>query len=92
MTYYAFAGSFTTSGTSPDGDTIRFQPDHPANLGALTKVIAKTINVRLEGIDAPELHYEQVRQRRAATARTRLLHRLGLRSFTLVGDTALLRR
>ena len=27
MTYYAVAGSFTTTGLSPDGDTIRFQPE-----------------------------------------------------------------
>ncbi len=100
MTYYALAGSFTTAGTSPDGDTIRFRPNTPRNLDALKRSRptepraqasgpTQTIAVRLEGIDAPELHYEQLRQRRAATARTRLLHRLGLRDFPLAGDTIL---
>lgn len=91
--YYAFAGTFTTAGTSPDGDTIRFRPDHPHNLSALAtarepraSASGSSATIRLEAIDAPELHYSGTRQRRSATARTRLLHRLGFRTWALAGD------
>lgn len=88
--YYAFAGTFTTGGTSPDGDTIRFRPAHPKNLAALegSARLSKqhTVQVRLEGIDAPELHYDGARQRRSAAARTRLLQLLGFSKVQLFAD------
>ncbi len=92
--YYAFTGAFTTAGTSPDGDTIRFRPDFSKNLRALagwaslSKQGSKqsAVSVRLEGVDAPELHYEGARQRRSAGARTRLLRRLGFSRFELLHD------
>ncbi|MBI2390498.1 MAG: hypothetical protein HYV09_12990 [Deltaproteobacteria bacterium] len=90
--YYAFAGTFTTAGTSPDGDTIRFRPDHRRNLAALAGSDRlqwskqRTVQVRLEGVDAPELHYEGARQRRSAAARTRLLQLLGLSRVELYAD------
>lgn len=86
--YYAFAGAFTTALTSPDGDTIRFRPDTPRHLAALrsARPVEETITVRLEAVDAPELHYAGMCQRRAAAARTRLLHRLGFRAWELAGD------
>jgi endonuclease YncB( thermonuclease family) len=92
MTYYAFSGTFTTGDTSPDGDTIRFRPDHRRHLAALVGSQRPewskqhTVQVRLEGIDAPELHYEGARQRRSAAARTRLLQLLGFPRVELFAD------
>jgi hypothetical protein len=91
-TYYALAGTFTTKDLSPDGDTIRFRPDHPRHVMALRGARPDdnghaSIPIRLEGVDAPELHYLDRKQRRAATARTRLLHRLGFAGWELVGDS-----
>lgn len=82
--YRAVRGTFVAAGYAPDGDTIRFAPDRPADLDALIGTqrlrVAKdtTVNVRLEGIDAPELHYAAREQRCASTARDALLRALGL--------------
>jgi endonuclease YncB( thermonuclease family) len=59
------------SGFEPDGDSIQFKPDNPALLDQLDRVggayrltsIGST-QLRLEGIDALELHFEQSHQPR----------------------------
>ena len=57
------------TGFQPDGDSIQFRPDktklldrlerraHPYRLSAI-----KSVNLRFEGIDAPEIHYQGARQ------------------------------
>lgn len=89
MSAYAFSGAFVPELTSPDGDTIRFRPDHPHHLDALAAPLAwshGTVQVRLDGIDAPELHYEGEKQRRSTSASIRLLTRLGFPKCARFGD------
>ena len=57
------------TGFQPDGDSIQFKPDkvslldrlkrreRPYNLSGI-----KSVNLRFEGIDAAELHYQAARQ------------------------------
>jgi endonuclease YncB( thermonuclease family) len=59
----------TATGFQPDGDSIQFKPDNPALLDKLDQVKAPhtltrigSLNLRFEGIDAPELHYQGARQ------------------------------
>jgi endonuclease YncB( thermonuclease family) len=94
MTYYAFGGTFDIAGTSPDGDTIRFRPDDEGSLQALeprakASGLSRTIPIRLEAVDAPELHYEGKRQRLSLTARARLLRHLAISSVHYAAQWAL---
>jgi endonuclease YncB( thermonuclease family) len=66
--YLVLRGAFVIEGKQPDGDSIRFRPD---DLNLLQKLKRAnriepskdgTVQLRLEGIDAPELHYENVAQ------------------------------
>lgn len=66
--YLVLRGAFVIVGKQPDGDSIRFRPD---DLNLLQKLKRAnriepskdgTVQLRLEGIDAPELHHENVAQ------------------------------
>jgi len=89
---YCLHGLFAVRGYSPDGDSIRFLPDQPQLLGALLnaeRMSGRTngsVQLRLEGIDAPELHYRGQRQPRALAARRTLLRYLGFRRVESVAD------
>lgn len=57
------------TGFQPDGDSIQFRPDNPKLLDQLRRrrlpyklTGIKSVNLRFEGIDAPELHYVGRRQ------------------------------
>jgi endonuclease YncB( thermonuclease family) len=90
--YRAVRGTFVAAGYAPDGDTIRFAPDRLADLDTLLGTqrlrIAKdtTVSVRLEGIDAPELHYAAREQRCASTARDALLRALAFGAMHIEED------
>ena len=72
MAYTLIKGSFhihypdnPLSGPEPDGDTLKFQPDHPHLLNALPRPnrapafnTAGITSIRFEGIDALETHFE----------------------------------
>jgi endonuclease YncB( thermonuclease family) len=90
-------GRFVVVGKEPDGDSVRFIPD-AANpwsdlQGGDRAVRAQSkadgsIQLRLEGIDAPELHYGGDAQPDGASARDDLLRRLGFTRITyLPGST-----
>jgi len=56
-------------GFRPDGDSIQFKPRKLSNLDALEQIRSAyklssigSVNLRFEGIDAPELHYDSSRQ------------------------------
>jgi endonuclease YncB( thermonuclease family) len=59
-------GSYQIIGASPDGDSVRFYPTDSAafkKAGIKVRVNARGgAQLRLDGIDALETHYEQVRQ------------------------------
>lgn len=72
-------GRFVIVGRNPDGDSVRFLPQ-----GAHT--LSRGTQLRLEGIDAPELHYEGQSQPLAKEARDALLTALGFHSVTFGRD------
>jgi endonuclease YncB( thermonuclease family) len=81
-------GAFVIEGKQPDGDSIRFRPD---DLNLLQKLKRAnriepsndgTVQLRLEGIDAPELHYENVAQPFSKEPRDALLIWFGFADVT----------
>ena len=72
-------GRLVVIGKQPDGDSIRFRPDTPGLLDDLLRSRRiepsedGTVQLRLEGIDAPETHYQGQAQPLADPARDRLL-------------------
>lgn len=77
--YRVLAGTFVVAGYAPDGDSLRFVPDRPHELDPLPSThrlrFAKdgSVPTRLEGIDAPELHYDRARQPLGQQSRDALL-------------------
>ncbi|UPG73923.1 thermonuclease family protein [Roseomonas gilardii subsp. gilardii] len=62
MPFWSIPGRFHVTGYSPDGDSIRFAPDDPAQLGRLggfrPRINARGhVQLRIEAIDALETHY-----------------------------------
>ena len=77
-------GRLTVVGKSPDGDSIRFIPDKPALLDDLYRGdrvrasrVDGSVQLRLEGIDAPETHYGRDAQPEGGAARDWLLEQVG---------------
>ena len=67
MPFVLIKGTFHVKNYSPDGDTIRFQPNDPEVLERLEGVPAKVngrghVSLRLEGIDTLETHYNGLKQ------------------------------
>jgi endonuclease YncB( thermonuclease family) len=85
--YKVIAGTFHVKGFQPDGDSIRFQANNPANWdfflwpSELDK-ISKKKQLRIESIDAMETHYEGYHQPRpfAIAALESLLEMLNITS------------
>jgi endonuclease YncB( thermonuclease family) len=80
-------GKLTVVGKSPDGDSIRFVPSRPALLDELYRGdrvrVSRadgSVQLRLEGIDAPETHYGGDAQPQGSDARDWLLDHAGFRS------------
>jgi endonuclease YncB( thermonuclease family) len=96
-------GAFVIEGKQPDGDSIRFRPDRPDLLQKLKRADRiepsnkdGTVQLRLEGIDAPELHDENVAQPFSKEPRDALLTWFGFTDVTytpkgLQGKTAMRR-
>ena len=76
-------GTFVIAGKEPDGDSVRFRADDPSLFAALRnghRVRPSrdgTVQLRFEGIDAPELHYMGQAQQLGSEARDRLLEKMG---------------
>jgi endonuclease YncB( thermonuclease family) len=81
--YQQIFGNLIINGKSPDGDSIRFKANNPDDLKKLYRSdrirIAKdgTVQLRLEGIDAPELHYGSFGQPLGRESRDKLLQLAG---------------
>src|SRR4051812_47616433 len=86
-------GQLVVLGKSPDGDSIRFLPDTPALVGRLTHgdradpSADGTLQLRLDGIDTPETHYNGQAQPLGVPARDELLAWCGFRDVQWSGAT-----
>jgi endonuclease YncB( thermonuclease family) len=82
--FLAIAGNFIIKGKEPDGDSVRFVPDDPQRLSQLknhNRIVPSkvdgSVQLRFEGIDAPELHYGGQAQPLGKEARDELLSWMG---------------
>jgi endonuclease YncB( thermonuclease family) len=84
-------GRLVVLGKSPDGDSIRFLPHRPELLlGRRVRPSSDgSVVLRLEGIDAPESHYNTLSQPAADEARDALLELCGFGGVTRQGETVL---
>jgi hypothetical protein len=86
-------GDLIVVGKSPDGDSIRFRPAQPDLIRGLTdgsraKASADgTFQLRLDGIDAPETHYNGDAQPLGVPAREQLLRWVGFTDVRWGADT-----
>jgi endonuclease YncB( thermonuclease family) len=77
-------------GTEPDGDTVRFRPDHRDGVCGARRCpefkAGGTVNVRFASVDAPELHYRCGDQARdiAVAARDSMLAGIGFREVRFI--------
>ncbi len=75
----ALRGHLVVKGKKPDGDSMRFVPDDPRQLDRLERAdridvsADGSVQLRFEGIDAPETHYGTLAQPLGEAARDRLL-------------------
>jgi endonuclease YncB( thermonuclease family) len=85
-------GNLVVVGKQPDGDSIRFVPDSPELLDSLRRGWRVrrsgdgSVQLRLEGIDAPETHYGELAQPLASQARDALLELCGFRAIRRDGE------
>lgn len=85
-------GELVVVGKSPDGDSIRFIPRSPALLRSLeggSRVDPSSdgsVQLRLDGIDAPETHYNGLAQPLAEPARAELLAWCGFSDVRWSGE------
>src|SRR4051812_39643526 len=90
--YTAISGTLVIIGKQPDGDSVRFVPDLPAQLRALAHAERLkpskegSIQLRLDAVDAPEVHYQGQAQPLGDEARNALLDHLGFSSRRLDGN------
>ena len=85
--YRVIFGEFVIIGKQPDGDSVRFKSDNPSllaklkNASRLKESSDGTVQLRFEGIDAPELHYGGTLQPMGRESRDRLLEWIGFRNL-----------
>jgi endonuclease YncB( thermonuclease family) len=86
--YLVIKGSFVIVDKKPDGDSVRFRPDNSELFKKLKRGYRikpskdGTVQLRFEGIDAPELHYIGHAQPLGLEARDFLLAQLGFEVYT----------
>lgn len=86
--YLAIAGRAVVVGKQPDGDSVRLLPDDPDLLAQLEDGYRVdpstdgTVQLRFDGVDAPELHYQDRAQPLGDVARDALLAHVGFTSVT----------
>jgi endonuclease YncB( thermonuclease family) len=89
--FLAIGGAFIIEGKSPDGDSMRFKADKPEllrqlkNPGRIRVSKDGTVQLRFEGIDAPELHFGDLAQPLGAEARDALFKMLGFKNVRYSG-------
>jgi endonuclease YncB( thermonuclease family) len=84
--YRVIFGEFVIIGKQPDGDSVRFKADNSSllaklkNASRLKESKDGTVQLRFEGIDAPELHYGGTLQPMGRESRDKLLEWMGFRN------------
>jgi hypothetical protein len=90
--YLVIKGKFTIIGKEPDGDSVRFIANNTDIYQKLHRSYRikpsrdRSVQLRLEGIDAPEVHYGKYGQILGEKARKQLLTRMGFTSIKFSGD------
>ena len=91
----ALRGNLVIVGYQPDGDSIRFIADEPAHFDDIYRGYKirlgprdGSVQLRLEAIDAPELHYGKAAQPDGAAARDWLLNQVGFTDVAYQPGTA----
>lgn len=94
--FHVFYPDLPRNGPEPDGDTLKFKPDHPGHVlqlqssgGARVDFNGRGMaNLRLEGIDALETHFQQTHQNLqwAEAARDALIQEAGFGHVTFWND------
>jgi endonuclease YncB( thermonuclease family) len=81
--YLAIRGRLVVVGKEPDGDSVRFIAEHPEHYRQLKNAhridpsADGSVQLRFEGVDAPELHYGSAAQPLGREARDQLLAWIG---------------
>lgn len=89
--YRQIKGTFVIIGKEPDGDSVRFIADNPKFYRSLHRADRMkpsrdgSVQLRFEGIDAPELHYGSAAQPMGREVRDRLLNMLGFKQVEYAG-------
>lgn len=92
--YLAIHGRLVVIGKEPDGDAVRFVADRPDPYAQLKHAhrirpaADGSVRLRLEGVDAPELHYGPAAQPLAREARDQLLAWIGFTELEYAPPTA----
>lgn len=90
--YLVVAGDLIVVGKQPDGDSVRFIADDRTLLPTLLhgdRLRVSTdgsVQLRFDGVDAPELHYQGAAQPLGAASRDALLAHVGFTSLTYAAD------
>lgn len=90
--YRVIKGNFVITGKQPDGDSIRFIADNPDLYEELHRSYRielsrdRSVQLRFEGIDAPEVHYGKDAQILGEEARDRLLESMGFKNIVFTGN------
>ena len=90
--YLVIKGDFVIIGKEPDGDSVRFIADIPDLYRQLQRAYRikpsrdGSVQLRFEGVDAPELHYGSAAQPLGAEARDNVLSWMGFDNIVYVNN------
>ena len=90
--YLTIKGKFVIAGKEPDGDSVRFIADDSDLYQELQRNYRikpsrdRSVQLRFEGIDAPEVHYGRYAQPLGDEARDFLLKKMGFAKIEFQGD------
>jgi endonuclease YncB( thermonuclease family) len=91
--YQVIQGEFVIIGKEPDGDSVRFIANNPKLYRTLKRSFRikpstqdGSVQLRFEGIDAPELHYGSAVQPLGKEARDQLLDWMGFKNIQFTGN------
>jgi len=96
--YRVIHGKYIVEGKEPDGDSVRFVADDKSNFNVLQRAyrikpsaLDQSVQLRLEGIDATELHYGSAAQPLGVEARDTLLKWMGFTTIEYLANSTMVR-